>query len=183
MRFSIMRYRAWQFMRSPKHTEFTLWQLRRALECPDRTIRTYVELLLAGGYLEIAKDLRGNGKGEYSYRLVRDTGLAVPCDRGDKTIYDPNLAGRVESGQQRMWNALRGAHAALSKEELSIRAEVSASYSSNYLQELERYGYLRAECRPKLYFLIRDTGPIHPAWQHSKLFDQNLGEYQEVLPE
>lgn len=180
MRFSILRFKAWKFMRDPKRKEFTIWQLRRSLECPDRSIRNYVETLLKEGYLEILQDLSQNGSREFSYRLCKDTGPCTPYDRGDGTIYDPNLAGRIELGQQRMWNALRIAHCCLTKEELAVRAETSVVYCGTYLRALARHGYLRAEGRPKMYFLTRDTGPFYPAWHINKLFDQNLATYMEI---
>lgn len=186
MRFSVLRYQVWKFIRNSKNKEFSMEQILNAKSCTGQRsgVQKYINLLLKNGYVQVVRDLRGDGRGEFLYRLVKDTGAGVPLDRGDKTrtLYDPNLAGPCEPAQQRLWNALRVAHCALTREDLGIRAEVSFSFTSTYLNGLNRHGYLKVTGtrRCKFYFLVRDTGPFCPAWQAKKLFDQNLGEYMEI---
>jgi hypothetical protein len=184
MRFSVLRYQVWKFIRNPSQREFAMDQLLKAKNCTGQRsgIQKYLKLLLQNGYVQIVRDLRGDGRGEFVYRLVKDTGAGVPLDRGNGTLYDPNLAGPCEPAQQRIWNALRVAHCALTREDIGIRAEVSFSFTSTYLNGLNRHGYLKVTGtrRSKFYFLVRDTGPFCPAWQAKKLFDQNLGTYMEI---
>jgi hypothetical protein len=155
-------------------------QISRAMASTGQAsgILKYLDLLMANGYVEIARTIPGSARAQYAYRLVKDTGAAVPCERANRTLYDPNLKGRCEVGRQRIWNLLRLANTPLSKEEMVVRAEVTESNLSNYLSVLARHGYLRVTGRrPKYYRLILNTGPYYPAWQDCKLFDQNTGEF------
>jgi hypothetical protein len=176
--FSVMRYKAWKYMR--KRKIFTLEQLRDHLEGSDRTSSMFVECLRKHGYIEIERDMRnGQGRGEFEFRLVKDTGAAVPQTMGDK-IWDPNLAGPIPAARQRIWNAMRNTHAQVPIGDLMIRADVGRQYCSRYLRKLEDFGYLKVDGRPSCYYLLKDTGPFYPVPIDGEVFDQNIGKYMEI---
>jgi hypothetical protein len=176
--FSVMRFMAWKYMR--KRKTFTLEQLREHLEVSDRTAGMFVECLRKHEYLAIERDKRnGQARGEFEFRLVKDTGAAVPQTMGDK-IWDPNLAGPIPAARQRIWNALRNTHAQAPIGDLMLRADVGRQYCSRYLRKLEDYGYLRVDGRPSCYYLLKDTGPFCPVPIDGEVFDQNLGKYMEI---
>jgi hypothetical protein len=183
LKFSVLRYKAWRFIRNPKREEFTISQILRAHSCTGQRkgVARYIDLLLAHEYVETMRDIRRDGRGEFVYRLVKDTGPCAPLGRMDGSLYDPNVAGRCEQGQQRIWNVLRLANCALTKAELATRSETHLLATNSYLAGLTRYDYLKVTPkRPKTYFLKRDTGPFYPAWQDKRIFDQNLGTYMEA---
>lgn len=179
-------------MRRRKGREFKLSQIQQVLQCPKPTIHNYVKPLADNVYLA-KRDLRptrvSGWDDWYAYRLIRDTGKAAPMVRPDGTIYDPNLAGYEEFIQQRIWNALRLSSYPLESVEIAVRASSPDSTVKGYLQQLERYRYLRVEKSSRLgrrgggrksYSLVRNTGPLCPVWKRGPLlFDQNLEIYVE----
>jgi hypothetical protein len=176
--FSVMRYEAWKFMR--KRKTFTLEQLRRHLGANDRTSSTFVECLRKHGYVAVLRDIRnGQGRGEFEFQLVKDTGSAVPQTMGD-SLWDPNLAGAIPSTRQRIWNAMRNTYAQVPVDDLMLRADAGRQYCHRYLKKLADYGYLRVDGRPSCYYLLKDTGPFCPVPIDGEVFDQNLGTYMEV---
>jgi hypothetical protein len=77
-----------------------IWKAIRALGKFDATeitvisgadhsnVKRYLRILLAAGYLRIISQGRKNGN--YTYRLIKDTGIKPPVQKEIRLLYDPN---------------------------------------------------------------------------------------------
>jgi len=134
-----------------------------------RTVRSYLQCLVAGGILS------SEDGPPRLYRLVHNTGLHAPRIRPNGTA--------VEQGRGRAsaWLAMRvlkrftvrELHAACGATEVDIKS---------FCKHLLKAGYLKAAVKgaggaPSTYLLIRNTGPLPPQVTRIKcVYDQNLGE-------
>lgn len=175
------RQAIWQTVRSLR--ELTVQQVRGELPGtihPD-TIRTYLNNLVQGGYLEII------GHNPRLYRLLRDIGIEAPRVRADGS---PVTSG---AGHEQLWRTMRILDE-FDPQELAIHAgteahSISLSEAKSYCRWLHLAGYLyrtgdrrppesgprgvvpRYRLRPGRY-----TGPLPPKVQRlHQVVDLNTG--------
>nr|WP_161823656.1 hypothetical protein [Petrachloros mirabilis] len=170
--FSMRNHRIWRY--AQKRKRFSTSKLTQLLGVQLAGLRPYLNALRAAGYFEV--EGAGNMAGEYTWRLVRNTGPAAPMLwKGRTELYDPNGSGFVAFSQQRLWNALR-ISGCLSYYDAMARAEVSQTLCLTYFAALKRTG-LAQRCQeaydaPVFWQLVNDIGPYCPVLIKGRLFDQ-----------
>lgn len=166
------RQRIWEKIRAYRAGQaepFTLKRLTSDLPgtIHKDTIRTYVNSLAAGGFLQ--------QDGAY-YHLIRDNGVEAPRVRKDGS---PVTQGRA---QENLWRTLRTLNYPISYERLAFLANteehpVSPVAARDYLGNLHKAGYLD-RLNGGQYFLRKgmNTGPRPPMIQRLRqIYDPNLG--------
>lgn len=164
--------------------ELTIWifnQGHKAIN--DATVKSYLDRLRLGGYLNVEVETVSNTMCKYHYTLLKNTGVETPrLSKKGK----PVTQGR---GRENLWRTMRVLNdfnfrelaAAASTEEQPV-TEVA---SSDYVKHLCKAGYLhqisKSNKNGKLarYRLMpgRYTGPKPPQIQRTKqIYDPNLGE-------
>lgn len=154
---------------------------RRPFELTDlgegRAPRSYVDLLIAAGYVRVVDPGVPQAGVCAKYELVRNTGPSAPIQFRGK-LYDPNCAGTIHDPLLRIWSALRRMRW-LPLAELSRHAQTDGQLTRKYCRTLEKAGYL-ACCRGKDGYkelrLVRNTGPAAPIPEPGtgRVFDPNL---------
>ena len=155
-------------------------------DCNDLTVKSYLQRLHKGCYIEIIDkenvNIRGNVE-RYTYTLQRDIGVHAP--KLTKTG-QPSKRGR---GQEHMWRTIkilgefdyRDLALAASTADYSIKPNTA----QDYVKHLAKAGYLhctqtaKTGCRLARYRLLpsKDTGPRPIQVQRIKqVFDPNLDE-------
>lgn len=172
------RQRAWEQIRKFK-LKFRVVEVARGSDVDHETVKTYVQSLVAGGYVVRLSEERFEIA---EYQLIKDTGVEAPRLTRDG---QPVTAGL---GQEAMWRCLRmlgpldarqlAAHAS------SSGVEVKVATSKRYLMMLKKAGYLEVlqPCNPRqrrmetVRLIARmDTGPRPPQIQNVKtVYDPNL---------
>lgn len=171
------RQRCWEAMRASRDG-FTAYEIARTSKVHDETVRSYIQALIAGGYVTVVSEERFE---EQILRLVRDNGAEAPAVTRDGRA---STAGR---GTEAMWRTLRilgELNASELAEQASVAVPVSLHAARSYLKWLKRSGYVQvvAPGKPGLqerYRLApgRYTGPKPPMIQRiGQVFDPNLGE-------
>ncbi|MCC7546155.1 MAG: hypothetical protein IT532_00145 [Burkholderiales bacterium] len=169
----------WQQVRDRR--DFTLMQLIGSTGIHKRTVQSYLQGLLAGGYVQ---DLRADGV----YRLVRDVGVEAPrVDAQGRTVTQG-------SGREALWRTMK-VLGSFTARELALHASteqhlVAEEEANTYIKFLSRAGYLRCieparTPRQARYLFVRarNSGPRAPMIQRVKqVFDPNLGKVVYVEP-
>lgn len=175
------RQRIWDLL-SHFPAGISTYAISRRTSITDETVKTYINCLRKGGYLE-----RCDGVGELSkFRLVKDTGAEAPRLRLDGT---PSLQGR---GTEAMWRTLRildSVNASELATNASVASATSLATAKNYLKWLNWAGYLDLVSpsqpgRQARYRLKRSmcNGPHAPMIQRSgKVYDPNMRKVVFVL--
>lgn len=85
------------------------------------------------------------------------------------------LKNRPSGSRQKIWDQLRGAEKPLKPEQIADRAGAQKSTVRSYIHGLKAHGYV-VQNADGAYKLIRNTGPIAPALNHTTktLDDKNL---------
>ena len=157
----------------------TITRIAQASYCPPRTVRSYLEALLAAGIVARA-DATGPA-GAATWRLVRDPGAEPPRLRPDGS---PVTQG---SGRDRLWRTMKMLKV-FSAKDLAVAASladapVAEAEAHSYVLLLARAGYLRVQAPAKrgrggrraVYRLVRNTGPEAPKITRLKaVWDPNL---------
>lgn len=182
-RHPISRQAIWQAIRL-RAAGFSVTDLERATRMKRATIRSYVEALRAGGFVEAGSAPRF---ASVTYRLVRDIGHEAPRLRRDG---EPVTQG---AAREQMWRTMKIAMQ-FTAADLAVQASVPDSVVSevdakDYCKRLAAAGYLvpvaggRAGngnvAAPSVYRFVRsrDTGPLPPMVQRLKtVFDPNLNQ-------
>jgi predicted transcriptional regulator len=176
------RQRIWETLRNQPQG-ISIYTIGRTTNIPFETVKTYVDALCKGGYLE-----RGEGVGvQKTYRLMLDKGVEAPRLKIDGS------PSKVGQGTEAMWRTLRMLKD-INASELAAHAShatnTSISTAKNFLKWLNWAGYLDItvpaqpgrQARYRLTFGMY-TGPLPPVIQRSgQLFDPNLGSVVYVLP-
>lgn len=148
---------------------WTRGDILRLCSCTHKTIREYVEGLLAAGYLRHPDENR--------YVLVRDPGAEAPRLRGDGTEVTTHLP------REQMWRAFKFLNT-FRTDELALvasteKAPVSETAARIFAAAMARAGYLRiARKRPVQYAVLRHklTGPKPPIIRNTgEIIDANDG--------
>lgn len=167
----------WKLIRL--HKRFTLTDLAKQSTLHRSSIKTYLRLLIKGGFLQAAP---AEERQPIVYTLVKDNGFHPPELTAAGSRKKPN-------GRQRMWMALKALKRFTFKD-LALAASVAITTAREYCHLLRDAGYLRLVragrpmCHTELYMFDRakDTGPLAPRIQKDgALFDRNLGRV--VWPE
>lgn len=164
----------WAQIRAQK--TFTVRSINDEVGAHRTTVFDYIRRLIAGGYVEIEKEVNGAAH----FILVRDAGVHPPRLRRDGT---PVQQG---SGTQNIWRSMRMLKtftpADLVIHSTTDTVEVQLATAKKYCAMLLKAGYLRVlekavpgGKRQARYRLIRDSGPLPPQIQSVKqVYDQNL---------
>ena len=190
------RPRIWDACRARAGATWTSADILEATRTPGKldgdvdrgTLQTYLYCLEAAGIITVERveTVRGAGRRKH-YRLARDEGVEAPRVRRDGTRVTQGLA------QEQMWRTLRMLGADINARELAAHASSSAaavaeSAANDYLQTLDRAGYLIRTAEGKgvgrggvqaRYRLRADknTGPKPPMVCRTRVvFDPNLHE-------
>lgn len=169
------RQAMWDAMRACVDAWFSVADIRWATDRNKRTIATYLDCLVAGGFVERAAEMRADGA--YLYRLTGTPPAEAPRLRPDGS---PVAQG---GGVENMWRAMR-MMAQFTARELAIHSttpgvKVSEATAKSYCKMLFRAGYLREvrasrPGRASVFRLIRNSGPRPPMIQRVKrVFDPN----------
>lgn len=174
------RQAIWSAIR--KLRSFRLAELEHETHIGEATLRSYLQGLVAAGYLSAALETAAQQRyAPLRYTLVRDVGVEAP--RVTK-------AGKpVTQGLSRelLWRAMRILQE-FGADDLAESASIAACRvdpedTRDYIKHLKAAGYLRVVVehtpqRPARYRLIpvRNTGPQAPQVQRvQQVFDPNLG--------
>lgn len=172
------RQRVWEELRKQKGT-FEVYPIARASNADDEVVKTYLQCLRAGDYVEIVKQQRF---GKSTYRLIRDTGLEAPrlTRKGE-----PVQQGLISEA---MWRTLRILDVMDARQLQNYVAasglDVTLTYVKRYLTMLKKAGYLQVvqAGNPHRMERIRlkpamNTGPRAPQVQRVKtVYDPNLNQ-------
>lgn len=171
------RQRIWEAIRVGAGG-FRAYDISRRASVDDTTVRSYLQSLIKGEYIEV---IDGAKFEEQTLRLIRDIGAEAPAVTRDGK---PSTAGK---GTEAMWRSLR-ILGELDADELAAQASVVVPTTTwtarSYLKWLKRAGYIievqaskpgkkaRYRLAPGKY-----TGPRPPMIQRiGQVFDPNLGE-------
>ncbi len=171
------RQRVWEAIRASP-AGFQAYGISRRANTDDTAVRSYLQSLIKGGYVEVVDGRRFE---EQTLRLVNDIGAEAPAvTRSGK----PSTAGK---GTEAMWRTLRVLDE-MDADELAEQASVSVPTTSwtarSYLKWLKRAGYVVEVCPAKAgnkarYRLApgKYTGPRPPMIQRiGQVYNPNLGE-------
>lgn len=167
----------WKLIRSFKR--FTLSDLHRHSTMDRSSIKTYVDILIKGGFVTERKALKGKPT---IYSLTKDNGVQRPELTPDGELRAPN-------GRQRMWSAMKVLKR-FSFRDLSMAASVGHLDAKGYCIMLRQAKYLKVMveakpmCNSEVYALDpkRDTGPLAPQIKRGDVvYDRNLSKV--VWPE
>ncbi len=171
------RQRIWEAMRANAEG-FQAYGISRRANTDDTTVRSYLQSLIKGGYVEVVD---GRKFEEQTLRLINDIGAEAPAVTREGKL---STAGK---GTEAMWRSLR-ILGEMDADELAEQASVSVPTTSwtarSYLKWLKRAGYV-VEVSPskpgkKARYRLghgKYTGPRPPMIQRiGQVFDPNLGE-------
>lgn len=179
------RQRIWEVIRKHRQ-DFTGYDIEKATRVDTATIRTYVQVLERGGFIE-QTSARVAFTERQHYRLLRDVGAEAPrLDRKGKPI--------APTGNESMWRTMR-IMGDFTPAELAARAStaqtcIAEATAKTYARALCVAGYLIVveEGRPFVrgkgarqtrYRLIpaKYSGPRPPMIQRTKcIYDPNLAK-------
>lgn len=176
------RERLWTAAR--KLRTFTLVEWQDATKPVVRldTCETYLQCLLAGGYLkaQTQRAAVNRGFGQVRYELVRDALDAPRLDRQGKPVTQGN-------GTLAMWRAMQILRTFdwhdVQRAASLPNSMVKPATAQSYVKALAAAGYFHTvqEAKPGTaarYRLTRKTGPHAPAITRRKtVFDRNKGEF------
>lgn len=174
--FLALQYRLWNALRRGDRLTVAQaaerWQYRKPL------VARYLRALVAAGWAA-SERLAGAGN-PAEFWLVQDLGPFAPRFGPDRSLVNPNQAGRVADPHQRLWNALRIQRRGRWSD-FAAPAEVCRRMAVTYLQALAEAGYVnrvRTSGRAGwfVWSLARDTGPVAPIALRAELYDPNLVE-------
>lgn len=155
----------WALIR--KLETFTMRNIVTTLGMGEPAVRTYIGMLMRGGYVE--RVVPKPKPGVIFYRLVKDIGYHKPELAKDGTRLPP-------TGQQRMWVAMKVLKM-FSYLDISLTAQVPHSTARTYCTCLARAGYLvkwKHNSSRFSYDQKRDTGPQAPRVRARTIYDVNL---------
>lgn len=166
----------WKMIRAFKR--FTLSDLHRQSMMDRSSIRSFLKILIKGGFVVERKAEKGKPT---IYSLIRDNGVHRP----DLT---PDGARKAPSGRQRMWSAMKVLKR-FSYLDLALAASVGLLDAKGYCFSLRNARYLkvvqpaRPMCHTEIYAFdkSRDTGPLAPQIRRYAVYDRNLAKI--VWPE
>ena len=170
------RQRMWEAMRA--HSQcFTVQQVAKLSNVDHQALRTYIQCLVPGGYIEAIKKQPCTFR---EYRIIKDTGIEAPrVTRGGKPVHQ----GRVTEA---IWYTLRIVKTLTAEQVVSYveaaGVDVQISTVRAYLTMLKRAGYLQIitpgnRNRSEKITLkpAMNTGPRPPQIQRVKtVYDPNL---------
>ncbi|CDM42418.1 helix-turn-helix domain-containing protein [Ectopseudomonas oleovorans] len=173
------RQRVWEAIRQQR-SGLTCYDLARRARVTEATVRTYLQALINGGYLEAEPTDTPPSIGQTRpLRLIRDSGSEAPALKRDGTSCTQGL------GTEAMWRALR-ILGETSAEELaryaSAAVPTTTATAKSYLRFLALAGYVQVARRvgkPSRYRMVqaRYSGPRPPMIQRTKqVYDPNLGK-------
>ena len=178
------RQRMWEAIRVGREG-FTAYEISRRAHTDDTAVRSYLQALIKGGFIEV---VAGDKFEEQTLCLIRDNGAEAPAITRDGKV---SSAGK---GTEAMWRTLR-ILGELDADELAAQASVSAPTTSwtarGYLKWLKRAGYVievqASKPGKKARYCLapgKYTGPRPPMIQRiGQVFDPNLGEVVFRQPE
>ncbi len=160
----------WKIIRALKR--FTLSDLHRLSVMNKPAIRSFLDILVKGGFVAQSKAQKGK---PVIYSLIKDNGIHRP----DLTTEGNRKA---PSRKQRMWSAMkvlkRFSHA-----DLALAASVGHIDAKDYCRALRKANYLKVVqtaqrmCRARVYSFdkSKDTGLLAPlVMREGSVFDRNL---------
>lgn len=171
------RQRVWEQLRKLR-LRFRIYDVARLAEVDDETVKSYVQSLVAGGYVVRLTDELFT---EADYQLIKDQGIEAPRLTRDGKPVTQGL------GQEAMWRCLRML-GAMDARQLAMHAsssgvEVKPAAARRYVQMLKKAGYLevvdpcnrRLKKMETLRLISRmDSGPRPPQIQNVKtVYDPN----------
>jgi len=183
------RDRVWAAIRAtgtPTAPDFSIAELALLTQQHIDTVATYVNGLIAAGYLQVTEKARPANRPQralWLLRLARDTGAEAPRVTEDGK---PVTAGQ---GREQMWLSLRVLKN-FSAEELALAAStpqhaVAVEEARTYLVHLKKAGYVvetapasRRGGKARYAFIkSRNTGPRAPlVCRDRSVMDGNTGE-------
>lgn len=171
------RQRVWEAIRVGRDG-FTVYEVSRRANTNDATVRSYLQSLIKGGYVEV---VIGDKFEEQTLRLLKDIGAEAPAVTRDGKL---STAGK---GTEAMWRTLR-ILGELDADELAAQASIvvptTVWAARSYLKWLKRAGYVvevkASKPGTKARYRLghgKYTGPRPPMIQRiGQVFDPNLGE-------
>jgi hypothetical protein len=168
----VTRDQYWEAMKGFDGHWFSISDIRKQTYTDRRTLLSYLECLIAGGYAE-----RREADEAPEYRIIKPAKFA-PRLRKD--------GSKVTQGQgnENMWRTMRMMRQFsprdLSAHSTTAETSVSLLTARKYCELLVRVGYLRTVKKTggrtdAIYKLIRNTGPKPPMVKRDKsIFDPNL---------
>lgn len=171
------RQRIWEVLRQQNGQTFEIYPIARASNADDETVKTYLQCLVAGGYVEIVSRKRYS---KSTYRLIKDSGIEAPrlSRKGE-----PVKQGLITEA---IWRTLRILDvldaAQITSHVAASGHDVALMYVKRYLVSLKKAGYLQVIVvggphRLERIRLVRDTGPRAPQIQRVKtVYDPNLNQ-------
>lgn len=171
------RQRIWEAIRA-NAKGFTAYEVARQARAHDTTVRSYLQALIRGEYLQVVSGARFE---EQTLLLLKDIGAEAPAVTREGK---PSTAGK---GTEAMWRTLR-ILGELDADELAAQASIAVPTTRwtarSYLKWLNRAGYVHQVGTAKKGQLARyrlapgkNTGPRPPMIQRiGQVFDPNLGE-------
>lgn len=171
------RQRIWEAIRVGRDG-FTAYEVSRRASTDDTAVRSYLQSLIKGGYVEVVTGAKFE---EQTLRLLKDIGAEAPAVTRDGK---PSTAGK---GTEAMWRSLR-ILGELDADELAAQASIVVPTTSwtarSYLKWLKRAGYVievqASKPGKKARYRLghnKYTGPRPPMIQRiGQVFDPNLGE-------
>lgn len=177
------RERLWAAARKLREFTLTEWQDATKPVVIIETCESYLDCLVAGGFLKPGPRQRtanGGAFAEVRYRLVKDTLDAPRLDRGGRPVTQG-------AGTLAMWRAMNILKT-FDWHEVQRAAslpdfEVTASTAKSYVKALAVAGYFQTVQPAKpgtaaRYRLVRKTGRHAPAITRRKtVFDRNEGKF------
>lgn len=179
------RQRIWEAIRK-QAKDFTVMGLEKATVVDLYTIRTYVQVLVRGGFIVQINETTTMTERKH-YRLVKDVGVEAPrLDRKGKAV--------PATGTENMWRTMR-IMGDFTSSELAMRAstgemKVAEETAKTYVRALATAGYLALieeghpfvrgkGAKQSRYRLLASkyTGPRPPMIQRTKcVYDPNLAK-------
>lgn len=172
MRFCVSRQKVWLAI-APRVGEVV--DFAALAEEAGTTLLAQRSWLLS---LERSGYLLRQGRGYDRHRLERHTGIMAPMRRRDGSLYDPNLAGPIELGGQRLWVALR-IQKSLAQDEGAQFSGLSLGRVCQLLAAWRRVGVVaRSARKPYSYWIVRNQA-IAPIVLSQGVFDVYLNRFLE----
>lgn len=152
---------------------FSSSQIQLQIGVNRKTVNRFIRRLRDAGYLELVEDRPGKPDGVL-YQIKKGGPVNLP-----KTIK------RRENARERAWTSMRILKT-FTLAQLEATAEIGRVNLNQYVQALQRRGYLRIACERQKgyagswnhYRLIRNSGPLAPlARRDGTIFDPNTNQY------
>lgn len=156
---------------------FTITDLQTATDMDRRTIASYLQCLVAGGYGDRAL----GDDGAWWYRLTRD-----PLPRHAPRLNRAGQPVTQGAGVENMWRSMRmlGQFSPrdIAAHSCTDAVSVTEATANSYCSTLFRAGFLRVVRKAvpgraqAIYRLVRNSGPLPPQIQRApQVFDPNTG--------